>query len=89
MVWLCVNIYHIAILKINTDILVDDVIHTSDESYMGYLVEVDLSFSKEIHELWKQFVSCPENIIPNTEWFSDYQKEVQALTHANTNKQIN
>ena len=38
-------------IKINTDILVDDVIHTSDESYMGYLVEVDLSFSKEIHEL--------------------------------------
>ena len=44
MVWLCVNIYHIAILKINTDILVDDVIHTSDESYMGYMVEIDLSF---------------------------------------------
>ena len=48
------------------------------------MVEVDLSFPKDIHELLKQFVPCPENIIPNTEWFSDYQKEVQASTNANT-----
>ena len=27
---------------------------------------------------------CPENIIPTTEWFSEYQQELQILTHANT-----
>ena len=71
-------------IKINNDILIDDVLNTSDETDIGYMVEVDLSFPKQIHGLLKQFVPCPEHITPNKEWFSDYQKEVQALTHANT-----
>ena len=71
-------------IKLNNDILFDDGINTSDDSDIGYMVEVDLSFPKEIHELLKQFVPCPENIIPKTEWFSEYQKELQSLTHANT-----
>jgi hypothetical protein len=49
------------------------------------MVEVDLSFPKETHELLKQFVPRPETIKPKTEWFSDYQQEVQSLTKANTN----
>ena len=48
------------------------------------MVEVALSCPKQLHALLKQFVPCPPNITPNTEWFSDYQKQVQALTHANT-----
>ena len=71
-------------IKLNNDILFDDVVNTPDESDIGYMVEVDLSFPKAIHELLKQFVPCPENIIPKTEWFNEYQNEVQALTNANT-----
>ena len=73
-------------IKINNDILIDDVLNTSDETDIGYMVEVDLSFPKQIHGLLKQFVPCPEHITPNKEWFSDYQREVQvqSLTHANT-----
>ena len=71
-------------IKINDARLVDDVMHTSDESGVGYIVEDDLSFPKPIHELLKQFAPCPETIIPTTEWFSDCQQEVQALTHDNT-----
>jgi hypothetical protein len=72
-------------IKINKDISIKDVLKTSDESYIGYIVEVDISFPKYMHELFKQFVPCPENIKPNQEWLSDYQKEVQTLTTANTN----
>jgi hypothetical protein len=49
------------------------------------MVEVDLAVPKEMHELLKQFVPCPENIIPQKEWFIDYQNELQKLTNANTN----
>jgi hypothetical protein len=49
------------------------------------MVEVDISFPKEIHELLKQFVPCPENIIPKQEWLSDYQDKLQTSTKANTN----
>ena len=33
-------------LKINNDTSYDDVINTSDESDIGYMLEVDLSFPK-------------------------------------------
>ena len=71
-------------IKINNDIKIEDVIKTPDDADIGYMVEVDISFPPQIHELLKQFVPCPENIIPKTEWFSEYQKELQLLTHANT-----
>ena len=71
-------------MKINTDILFDAVMNTSDDSDIGYMGEVDLSFPKALHELLQQFVPCPENTIPKTKWFSEYQKELQALTHDNT-----
>ena len=61
-------------IKLNNDILVDDGINTSNESDVGYMVEVDLSFPKELHELLQQFVPCPESTIPKTERFSDYHQ---------------
>ena len=72
-------------IKINNAILFDDVINTPDDSYIGYMVEVNISLPEEIHEVSKQCVPCPENIIPKTEWCSEYQKELQLLTHDNTN----
>jgi hypothetical protein len=72
-------------IKIDNDILLDDVIDTPDDSDIGYMVEVDIAFPKEMHELLKQFVPCPENITPRKEWYSDYQDELQKLTKANTN----
>ena len=55
-------------ITINNDISYDGVIKTSDESDIGYMVEVELSFPREIHDFLKQqCVPCPENIIPNAE----------------------
>ena len=61
------------ISNISNDLSYDVVITTSDESGIGYMVEVDSSCPKEIHELLKQVVPCPSTIIPTPEWFSDYQ----------------
>ena len=72
-------------ININNDILIDDDLSTPYESDIGYMVEVDFSFPKPIHEVLNQFVACPETITPTKEWFSDYQPAVQALTPANRN----
>ena len=71
-------------IKIDNDIKYDDVIQTPDDADVGYMLEVDISFPPEIHDLLKQFVPCPENIVPKEEWFSEYQEELQILTKANT-----
>jgi hypothetical protein len=72
-------------IKIDNDILLDDVIDTPDDSDIGYMVEVDIAFPKDMHELLKQCVPCPENITPTKEWYSDYQDELQQIAKANTN----
>ena len=45
------------------------------------MVEVDLSFPKEIHERLKQLPPCPETRVPDEAWFSEYQKELEAKTN--------
>ena len=64
-------------VKINTEISIDEVLKTSDENETGYVIECDLHFPKNIHEKSKQFPPAPENIIPQDEWLSGYQKEIE------------
>jgi hypothetical protein len=63
-------------LKINNNITIKDILNTADDSDIGYIVECDLRFPKEIHELLKQYPPCPENICPKAEWMSDFQKQL-------------
>jgi hypothetical protein len=64
-------------VKINTEITIDEVLKTSDDSKNGYVVECDLHFPKHIHEKLKQYPPAPENMIPKDEWLSEYQKEIK------------
>ncbi len=43
-----------------------------------------------MHELVKQFVPLPENVIPQTEWFSEYQRDLMESTnsHSKCNKLV-
>ena len=82
MVLLWVNSLPYSDIKITKDIAYDDVSNTSYESDIGYMLEVDLSFPKQVYEVLKQFVPCPEHIIPEKR-FSEYQKEVQVMANAN------
>ena len=74
-------------VKINKEITIDDVLKTPDENETGYVIECDLHFPKEIHEKLKQFPPASENIVPQTEWLSDYQKELReknGIKHSTT-----
>ena len=55
---------------------IDDVLNTSDDNDVGYIVECDLIFPEEIHDLVKEFPPCPENTSPKLEWLSEFQIKV-------------
>jgi hypothetical protein len=48
------------------------------------MVEVDLSFPKEIHERIKQLPPCPEPKTPDEAWYSQYQKDLKLITISNS-----
>jgi hypothetical protein len=57
-------------IKFNTEITMDEILKTADDAETGYMVEVDLSFPKEIHERLKQLPPCPETRAPDEACFS-------------------
>jgi len=63
-------------IKWNHDVTLDDVLNTPDDNETGYIVEVDLSFPRELHDKFKEFPPCPESLCPKTEWLSDFQHDL-------------
>ena len=61
-------------LALNKDISIDEILKTGDEADVGYIIECDLEFPKEIHDKLKEFPPCPETLAPSTEMLSKYQK---------------
>ena len=59
---------------VDTDI--NEILNISDISNIGYIVEVDLYFPKEIHDKLKEFPPCPENMAPGLNWLSNFQKQL-------------
>lgn len=43
---------------------VEKILNLGDDSDMGYVFEVDLSYPKSLHDLHNDFACCPENRIP-------------------------
>ena len=54
----------------------ETILATPDDATTGYILEVDLSFPEELHDKFKEFPPCPENVAPRDEWLSDYQKHI-------------
>ncbi len=59
------------------------ILETPDDAETGYFVEADLEFPPELHDKFKQFPPCPETLIPEVEWFCDYEKEVMEKRNQN------
>jgi len=57
------------------------VLETADDAEIGYIVECDISFPVELHDRFKEFPPCPEDLLPELDWFSDYQKMVGETTN--------
>ena len=67
-------------LRWNNNLTLEDILTTEDNAEEGHIVEVDLHFPSEIHDKLKEFPPAPENIVPNVEWFSEFQKELGRKT---------
>ena len=52
----------------------EEVLKTSDNNEVGYILEVDLHIPRKLHDKFKEFPPCPEIMAPSVDLFSDYQK---------------
>ena len=62
-------------LRFRTDITLEDILSTADDNHEGYFVECDLSFPV-LHDKFKEYPPCPENLTPNMAWFSEFQEDL-------------
>jgi len=51
----------------------------------GYFVEVDIEIPENLHDKFKDYPPCPENISIKKEELSDYQKEILKINKRNYN----
>ena len=63
-------------IKFDNQTSVETVLGTADDSETGYIIECDLVFPPELHDKFKEYPPCPENICPEVEWLSDFQKQL-------------
>ncbi len=63
-------------LHFNTDVTLEDILNTDDNSDVGYTVAVDLHFPDEMHDKLKEYPVCPVKTNVKEEWLSDYQKQL-------------
>jgi len=71
-------------IKFSNETTLENILKTEDEGDTGYILEVDLLFPEELHDKFKQFPPCPENIAPCDDWLSDYQKEIAKKNNIKT-----
>ena len=55
------------------DQLLCEILATSDDSDLGYILEVDIDYPDELHDLHFDFPLAPEKLAIEKEWLSDYQ----------------
>ena len=73
-------------LKYSNETTLKEVLETSDDNETGYILEVDLEYPENLHDLFKEYPPCPENIKPDIEWFSEFQKELYKKVQNNKDK---
>ena len=54
----------------------DDILGLPDENIQGCMLEVDLDYPQELHDLHSDFPLAPENLTVPPEWLSPYQNNL-------------
>ena len=55
---------------------IDDVLKTGEDSEHGYILEVDLEYPEDLHDLHNDYPLAPESLVVANELFSSYQKDL-------------
>ena len=75
-------------IKFDGDVKVEDILNTSDDSEVGYFVEVDLKYPEGIREKTKNFPFCPEIKFSPQDKLTDYMKIMKVDSHTKCKKLI-
>ena len=75
-------------IKIDGDVKLEDILNTSDDSEVGYFVEVDLKYPEGTRDKTKNFPFCPENKFSPQDKFTDYMKKMKMDSHTKCKKLI-
>ena len=59
------------------DYSLQDILAASEESSVGYILEVDLKYGEELHNLHSDFPQAPTKEVVKVEWFSEYQEDLR------------
>ena len=68
-------------IKFDSDVKIEDILNTPDDSDNGYFVEVDLIYPDNIKERTKNFPFAPVNKKFNPDDYNDYMKEIKPDTY--------
>ena len=71
-------------IKFDNNIKLEDILNTPDDSNIGYLIEVDLTYPNKITEKTKNLPFAPMNKKINPDNFDDYMKEIKPDTYIQT-----
>ena len=66
----------------------DIILNTSDDSEIGYFLEVDLKYPDNIKEKTKYFPFCPENRKKNPNKYNEYMKSIKPENYTKSKKLI-
>ena len=75
-------------IKLDTNVELEDILNTPDDSDIGYFIEVCLTYPDSIKEKTKNFPFAPENKKINPDIFNDYMKEINPDNYTQTKKLI-
>ena len=75
-------------IKFDNTVKLEDILNTPDDSNIGYLIEVDLTYPDNIKEKTKNFPFAPMNKKINPDNFNDYMKEIKPDAYIQTSKLI-
>ena len=60
--------------KWNTEITIEQILQTSENSSVGYFVEVDLKYPQYLHDLHNGLPLAPEKLLMRSSWLSPFAK---------------
>ena len=75
-------------IKFDTNVNLEDILSTPDDSDFGYFIEVDLKYPDNFKEKTKNFLFAPVNKKINPDNFSDYMKKIKPDTYTQTRELI-
>ena len=65
---------------------IEEILNTSDDSYIVYFVEVDLRYPDNIKEKTKNFPFCPENKVFPKDKSIDYMKKMKPKNYTKSKR---